>query len=413
MAVLSWQRWFTGLAEARLFSLVLVAVTTLLPFVRPLNGATIIGTLGLSLAMGVLGYWHKKPRPAAHWVVPILSTALFALYAFGTSWVSIPGFTPNLDIRLGLIAFPAMAAFYPFTARERDIVLFWLAVTITLLCLVEECIALRLYLKHGHSYYFLGTSLVYPFELHRVYQSIHVLGALVAVHLAGRAWANRFWWVVWQLFLGGMVLFLPSRTGFLFLVVLLGLLVLKQLWELRFGLALALVGGFALALGLLIQIPYARNIVLDIQLSRADWGKPEDAVYYDGTQVRHFVWQAADSVQHAMPWYGYGTGTARHVLQEAYKGMNFTYGIQENLNAHNQYWEVFLDLGWPGLGLLVTLLLAGLFIGLRQNSLLFAIMLITCLAFVTESYLEAQKGAVFFTLLWTLIGTKGKMRIEN
>jgi O-antigen ligase len=88
--------------------------------------------------------------------------------------------------------------------------------------------------------------------------------------------------------------------------------------------------------------------------------------------------------------------------------MGFSYGIAEMLNAHNQYLETLLDIGWLGLALLLGLLGYGLVWGWRQNKLLALFMLISILAFATESYLEAQKGIVFFTLFWTILGSAPK-----
>jgi len=70
-------------------------------------------------------------------------------------------------------------------------------------------------------------------------------------------------------------------------------------------------------------------------------------------------------------------------------------------NFHNQYLEVLVGTGIPGL-LILLAILAGIFRA-REKLLLFpfSVYILTFIFFMTESVLERQAGIVFFTLLWT------------
>jgi O-antigen ligase len=405
--------WFERLLAARTFALVVVAASVGMPFSRPLNGGAIIGTATFSLALGVWEFSRTKgaKRPQAAWAIPSLMVGMFVLFALGLLWVSEPGYHPNLDVRLGFVAFPAMLFFFPFSDRERDIALFWFCVSVTMLGLVLECVALRLYLRDGFSYYFVGESLVYPVELHRVYTSLHLVFALAAVTLSGKNWGHKYLIMLWQVCLAVLVVLMASRNVTAILVVLVGLYAARQLLSQRRAVAIGLLAGFGGIFFGLLQIPALRAILTNIRVVREDWGLPAEVGPYDGVQVRHYVWQCAQAALEHMPFYGYGTSTARYALLTEYQRINFQYGIQQMLNAHNQYWEVLLDLGWVGIALLLSVLAVGVVRGIRQrHTLLATLMLIAFLAFVTESYLEAQKGAVFFTLFWCLLGSAKRTR---
>jgi O-antigen ligase len=88
--------------------------------------------------------------------------------------------------------------------------------------------------------------------------------------------------------------------------------------------------------------------------------------------------------------------------------MGFNYGTAGLLNAHNQYFETLLDIGYLGLIGLLALIAIGFRKGLKSNNLLAFFMLVITFAFLTESYLEAQKGIVFITLFWTVLGSLPK-----
>ncbi|MFL9845194.1 O-antigen ligase family protein [Flavobacterium rhizosphaerae] len=73
------------------------------------------------------------------------------------------------------------------------------------------------------------------------------------------------------------------------------------------------------------------------------------------------------------------------------------------MNFHNQYVEVFADLGFFGFFIVVILLLISLYKGLKSKyfvHIAFAVLMISL--FLTESFLWRQRGVVFFTLFYCL-----------
>lgn len=400
-----WHRWATRLEAARTISLIGVAASLSAPLSIAINGGCIIATATFSLLLGLVRRKAGIPSPPIGRLIPLLSLLLFLAYVVGAQFPLYPWAVPHTEARLGLVAFPFMVLVAPLTARERDLALFSFTVSVSLLGIIAEVLALSQFLRLGHSYFFLGDSLMVPYSLHRVYISVHALFALCALTLAGQAWAPPRWRVLWQAGLIAYLVLLSSRNVLLTLAVLAVLYQANALLKGRFrqglsALLLILVAGVAS-----MAIPQVRDTLSKAKLIRSEWGTPATVNPSDGWQVRHFVWQAVDSLGSRAPWHGYGPGVSRVLLGEEYKKMNFTYGVEQVLNAHNQYLQIWLDLGWPGAALLLALVLSGLVLGTLRSRLLLALFLITALSFMTECYLEAQKGIVFFSLMWAVVGT--------
>lgn len=81
----------------------------------------------------------------------------------------------------------------------------------------------------------------------------------------------------------------------------------------------------------------------------------------------------------------------------------YTYNPEVIYNSHNQYLGYTLYSGVFGLGTLVGVLLISLYKSYRGEKLLFIILLLYCITFLTENVLERQSGIVLFAFLLNMI----------
>lgn len=143
--------------------------------------------------------------------------------------------------------------------------------------------------------------------------------------------------------------------------------------------------------------------------------------YFNGTAFRIYQLRIFKELiqEDPMVWMGYGLNASMKKIEEksaehnVFEGgiLNHRYARQ---NYHNQYIEVFSDLGIAGL----VLLLAMLFINLKNAfsakdfvHIAFAILMIALL--LTESFLWRQRGIVLFILLYCLFNIKLPERSEK
>jgi O-antigen ligase len=135
---------------------------------------------------------------------------------------------------------------------------------------------------------------------------------------------------------------------------------------------------------------------------------PVSSNSYNSTTGRIEIWKETISI---LPMYwmiGTGTGDVKDVLNTTYHENNFSYGYEKSLNTHNQYLQSFLTLGIIGLLLFVLAITIPWFMRSNYHPLLLMLLFIFALNCITESMLEAQRGAIFFALMISIFGRKIK-----
>lgn len=101
---------------------------------------------------------------------------------------------------------------------------------------------------------------------------------------------------------------------------------------------------------------------------------------------------------------GLGTGDVTNALVEEYQEKGMIQAAEKRLNAHNQFFETFLAIGFFGFSTLVSFLIIGLYMAIKYKSFIYLIYIILCTAhFSVESMLETQAGVVFFAFFNCLL----------
>ena len=116
-------------------------------------------------------------------------------------------------------------------------------------------------------------------------------------------------------------------------------------------------------------------------------------------------------------WTGFGLNASYKKLEEKgiyyniFQGNNEVEGYQKK-NFHNQYIQVFAELGIFGFLILILILFFNLKNAIKHKDfihIVFAVLMISL--FLTESFLWRQRGVVFFTLFYCLFNTIKKEKI--
>lgn len=111
-------------------------------------------------------------------------------------------------------------------------------------------------------------------------------------------------------------------------------------------------------------------------------------------------------------WTGFGLNSSYKKLEQkavfynVFQGTNEIEGYQKK-NFHNQYIQVFVELGIFGFILLVLILLINLKKAIKNKDFIhiaFAVLMIS--VFLTESFLWRQRGVVFFIIFYCLFNSK-------
>jgi O-antigen ligase len=131
---------------------------------------------------------------------------------------------------------------------------------------------------------------------------------------------------------------------------------------------------------------------LEISPSNTEW---------NSVNLRMLEWKAS---LHAIgeSWLtGLGTGDAQHALNDYY-GRFSERTAQVTYNAHNQYFQTTLELGWAGCAALLLCFFKPLGSS-KMDPVFMAFIILFSVMCLTESMLARQKGIVFFTLFESLL----------
>ncbi len=133
-------------------------------------------------------------------------------------------------------------------------------------------------------------------------------------------------------------------------------------------------------------------IILDRDASMGkSWG---------GKALRVAIWQCSADILHKHWLTGVGTGNVQHSLQQAYENRMFYFASRYNrYNAHNQYLQIALANGMPGLLLLLCCIGYPLLHYRKKFSgdVYGLFLLLFAAAGLTESLLEVNKGIVWYS----------------
>lgn len=134
--------------------------------------------------------------------------------------------------------------------------------------------------------------------------------------------------------------------------------------------------------------------------------------YLNGTAFRAYQIRIFGEMLQEDPilFTGYGLNASRHKVEEKGIEHNLVHGkddiVYNKLNFHNQYVQVFADLGLFGLLLVILMLIINLKNGFSKKDFVhiaFGFVMISL--FLTESFLWRQRGIVFFTMFYCLFNT--------
>ena len=151
-----------------------------------------------------------------------------------------------------------------------------------------------------------------------------------------------------------------------------------------------------------IGITKGVNIISIYEAWNNDKFTPND--YFPGTAFRVYQARMFFEFLEEEPifWKGFGINASLNKLLEKEKKYNLYPGYG-NYNFHNQYIQIFAELGLVGFLLLIAILFINTKKAFKSKDFMhiaFAILMISL--FLTESFLWRQRGILFFTLFYCL-----------
>ena len=120
------------------------------------------------------------------------------------------------------------------------------------------------------------------------------------------------------------------------------------------------------------------------------------------------IWESCLSAVGEMPFYGYGLGRdVDDILTKKYKEKKYNATKNIRADAHSQYFQTLLSVGYFGVFVLVILLLYPLIISWKAQHFLFGVLvLLFSIPMLTESMLITFRGLAFCSFWWSVFASQ-------
>lgn len=366
---------------------------SLLAFVLPLNKNIVPLIIVMIIILWIVeGHWHQKWSALKN--IPFfVAISLYVWHLIGmfyTNNLKIGAF--DLEQKLSLVIFPILF----FTYSDSQIQSFRFIFKYFIWgCFLAGCIC---FANAFYKYYNFNDIDVFYYGqfsaiMHTSYFSMYLCAAIIFLLFQPETINNHFFRIGLISFFTLCVVFVSSKSGIIALLLIglckifAELLIIKS-WSKTIMLAVLFIAFIA---GFSIFFPKSA-----IRLQRIKKDIFESGQEINTTASRIVIWKHAAKLikQHFI--FGVGTGDLKDALKSSYLEKGEEKLAEKQLNAHNQYLQLFVALGVIGLILLIVNISA-VFLKTFNSKHIDGVLLTLLIAFnfLFESMLETQAGVVF------------------
>ncbi|MBI3510845.1 MAG: O-antigen ligase family protein [Bacteroidetes bacterium] len=326
----------------------------------------------------------------------LLCISLFYTSDFSEGWIS-------LQVKLSLIGFPLLFAVgKPMREQETRSVLFLFLTGVLLASLICFCHSLYHYhLTHDRVKLFYGEL---SFYIHPSYMAMYAtLAALIAIRMLDRKMKKIVvaLLVIAFLYLIFFITMLQSKAGILCAAILLPVFALLSLPGSKYRITtLMIVVGAG-------SIYFFTNKVIITRANDRIFNASYNITHLkevhvtgkgsESSEVRVQIWKACLEILRDGWITGEGVGDVKNVLKKKYREKQIDAAYEHNLNAHNEFLQVWLMAGIAALLLLLAAFIWPAWGALwNRNYLYLVFILLVGMNLLVESMFETQAGTIFY-----------------
>lgn len=349
----------------------------------------------------------------------LLFVSVYAAYLLGM--ITTAHFSDgagNLLLKVSMLLFPIFF-FAPgkLLLPPISVVLRFFMLGCLLCCIMMMSVATYTYISTGTNH-FTYTNLTAPLAIHPAYFSMYLLFSIITLmlpflerknnHLFGSAVISGAAIVFFIL----MIFLLSARQEMIALLLLLPAMLLyffARKKKLLTGIAIS-----AVMIGsLVVLIFFVPEAKMRLEKMQSQLEEPYNNYSPNSVTMRKVIWQSSGQIIRQHPL-GVGTGDVTDALLRQYEVNNLLWPLNDKLNAHNQFLQMTIAIGIPGLLLFFISIAASLkaaVVARQYVYLLFLLLILFCM--ITESMLESEAGVVFFSYFNALLARTALMAGNN
>ncbi len=387
----------------------LSSVYCLFALVLPLslNVATALMCLALVITLFAVPLPSTVRPPST-----VLMLIFFLLHLIALTYTSnVQAGASELLLKSPLLIFPLVMYLSPpsKTTLRRVLMCFVIACVLTsLVCFVRSLIN---YYNIGAvswiSYTWLSSQMGFLpayLSLYMAFSFFIVLNNWVKDWQSSRIWQKIVSFFI-LFFCGYMIVMLGARlVSVTFFILLVGTFLLWMYRRKMLLKGIFVVSIFALGVWKLMDSFFVTrtrmNKIIGKQLKDYD-----HSFFVNINDPRGQIWESCLAAIERMPMWGYGIGDeVERILLKVYDLKNYHNLLIVNTDAHNQYMQTFLSLGYLGLVCLVAMLLVPLYWTWKTKKYLYLLfLLLISIPMLTECMLETAHGIMYFSFFNSLL----------
>lgn len=330
----------------------------------------------------------------------VLFGLFYIIHLFGLLYTeNMHAGTFDVQVKLSLLIFPIIYGSRPLKQEELRSVFFsllWGGFLCSLLLIVTATIT---YLRTGENNFFYESftnHLIHPSYL-AMYLNVIICWILIQLQKGTQIFgkASLTFSLLLVLFFSVVMVLLSSKLGLLTLAfIYFSTFIYYSRKKYALGI-LGIVASLLVGWGVIRFVPAVTDRIKTA--THAITATSTNNADAESTAVRMLIWKAANEVISEHFIFGTGPGDAKDELMKEYEKRGMTGALEHRLNAHNEFYQVFVALGLIGFTVFCMQLFLPLVTSVKEKNNLYAFFLvITILNFLTEAMLEAEAGVIFY-----------------
>ena len=319
-----------------------------------------------------------------------------------------------LEYKLSLLVFPILFSFRPQFTVDRRKILNAFSIACLILGLFYVSQSLYHFWLTGQSNYFHSSS--FASNHHPSYVAAYfsfVIYYLYTEQTQLQTKARKSISIGIMVFLMFLHLPLESLSGMIVLGLILTIIILRWAWKTfsKWIFSAFLLGGlFSIQILFWVQPSLKDNVSHTSTLISRYIQSPSTFIKehpngMSGNQARLVIWTVTGEIILEHP-FGVGLGNLEDEMQQKLATLNQTELMEKNYNPHNQFLQIFAEIGLVGFLVFIAVLYLVIQQARKQkDALLFFLILSLVINSLFESMLQRQSGIVFFVAFISLFAT--------
>jgi len=402
-----------SLIKPNIRNLVYYCLFLALAFAAPIHGKLIppvIALIGLTWLLELnFEEKYRLVKNSAHRTYIAAFGILYLLYIIGTFYSSQlkgqEGAYFDLEVKLSLLLFPIFFSTIDFSGFRKDFF------SMVQKAFIAGCIISTIFLfinavfryftdNDVTQFYYTNLSMFFHPGYLALYYTF-TIAIILSRLIKSRQWktSKKLLAIVLILYFQVFIILLSSKAGIfgLILIYILAIFFIivreKKRSLYTFIISTSFIVSFFI---LLFFFPYSYNRIFTAKQA-LESEEPLPASSRDGSVARVFIWKSSIEIIKENFLFGVGTGDVKKNLFEKYKEKHIELALEEHLNAHNQYLQTFIAIGFIGFLLLISSIILPAIYAIKYKNLLYFLFLgMIGFHLLVESMLERQAGVVFY-----------------